>query len=141
MERLSSATTVAILNKSKFNSIQYKLAPLPEQRAIVAKIEQLFSDLDNGIAHLKDAKEKLTIYRQALLKKAFEGELTKEWRSQQTNLPTADQLLKQIKEERTRHYEQQLKEWQQAVTEWEKNGKEGKKPGKPKKLRLLPPLG
>ncbi|MDA3924002.1 MAG: restriction endonuclease subunit S [Kiritimatiellae bacterium] len=141
MERLSSATTVAILNKSKFNSIQYKLAPLPEQRAIVAKIEQLFSDLDNGIANLKDAKEKLTIYRQALLKKAFEGELTKEWRSQQTNLPTADQLLKQIKEERTRHYEQQLKEWQQAVTEWEKNGKEGKKPGKPKKLRLLPPLG
>lgn len=58
----------------------FPLGPLPEQRAIVAKIEQLFSELDNDIANLKTAKEKLTIYRQAVLKKAFEGELTKEWR-------------------------------------------------------------
>jgi len=40
----------------------------------------LFSELDNGIANLKAAKDKLEIYRQAVLKKAFEGELTKEWR-------------------------------------------------------------
>ncbi len=59
------------------------IAPLPEQRAIVAKIEQLFSELDNGIANLKAAKAKLEIYRQAVLKKAFEGELTKEWRAEQ----------------------------------------------------------
>lgn len=58
------------------------IPPKPEQRAIVAKIEQLFSELDNGIANLKAAKEKLEIYRQAVLKKAFEGELTKEWREQ-----------------------------------------------------------
>jgi len=43
---------------------------------IVAKIEKLFSDLDNGIANLKAAKSKLRIYRQAVLKKAFEGKLT-----------------------------------------------------------------
>lgn len=53
------------------------LAPLPEQRAIVAKIEQLLSDLDNGTSNLKTAKGKLEIYRQAVLKKAFEGQLTK----------------------------------------------------------------
>ncbi len=58
------------------------IPPVPEQRAIVAKIEQLFSELDNGIANLKAAKDKLEIYRQAVLKKAFEGELTKEWRKQ-----------------------------------------------------------
>lgn len=57
-------------------SYDFPIAPLPEQRAIVAKIEQLFSELDNGIANLKKAKEKLEIYRQAVLKKAFEGELT-----------------------------------------------------------------
>lgn len=57
------------------------LAPLPEQRAIVKKIEALFSSLDAGIADLKKAQEQLKIYRQAVLKKAFEGELTKEWRS------------------------------------------------------------
>lgn len=58
------------------------IPPVPEQRAIVAKIEQLFSELDNGITNLKAAKDKLEIYRQAVLKKAFEGELTKEWRKQ-----------------------------------------------------------
>lgn len=78
----------------------FKLPPLPEQRAIVVKIETLFSDLDNGINDLKKAQEKLKIYRQAVLKKAFEGELTKEWREKQTNLPTAEELLDQIKVER-----------------------------------------
>lgn len=65
--------------------LNYKLnlPPLPEQRAIVSKIEQLFSELDNGIANLKAAKAKLETYRQAVLKKAFEGELTKEWRERQ----------------------------------------------------------
>jgi len=58
------------------------IPPVPEQRAIVAKIEQLFSELDNGITNLKAARGKLEIYRQAVLKKAFEGELTKEWRVQ-----------------------------------------------------------
>lgn len=47
---------------------------MPEQRAIVAKIERLFSELDDGIASLKKAQEQLKIYRQAVLKKAFEGE-------------------------------------------------------------------
>ena len=59
---------------SIFSQLPIKTSPLPEQRAIVAKIEQLFSELDNGIANLKAAKDKLEIYRQAVLKKAFEGE-------------------------------------------------------------------
>jgi type I restriction enzyme S subunit len=110
------------------------LAPLPEQRAIVAKIEELFSDLDKGIADLKKAQDQLVIFRQAVLKKAFAGELTKEWREQQTDLPTADELLEQIKEERQKHYEQQIEDWNQAVKIWEANGKEGKKPNRPKKF-------
>jgi type I restriction enzyme S subunit len=61
------------------------LPPLPEQRAIVSKIEQLFSELDHGIANLKLAQEQLKVYRQAVLKKAFEGELTRKWREQQTD--------------------------------------------------------
>jgi len=51
------------------------IAPLVEQRAIVAKIERLFSELDSGTANLKAAKEKLDIYRQSVLKKAFDGKL------------------------------------------------------------------
>lgn len=77
------------VNAQILSRIKLNLAPLPEQRAIVAKIEQLFSALDHGIANLKAAKAKLDIYRQAVLKKAFEGELTREWRERNgiTDLP------------------------------------------------------
>ncbi len=54
----------------------FSLPPLPEQRAIVKKLESLFSSLDAGVADLKKAQQQLKIYRQAVLKKAFEGELT-----------------------------------------------------------------
>ena len=112
----------------------FKVAPASIQRAIVAKIEALFTDLDKGIADIKTAQAQLKVYRQAVLKKAFEGELTKQWREQQTDLPTAEQLLAQIKAERQQHYEQQLIDWRKAVSEWVKNGKEGKKPTGIKKL-------
>ena len=55
------------------------LAPLPEQRAIVAKIEELFSDLDKGVADLKKAQDQLKVYRQAVLKKAFKELVNKGW--------------------------------------------------------------
>jgi len=64
------------VSAKKFSTIPIPLAPLPIQRAIVSKIESLFSDLDNGIANLKKAQEQLKIYRQAVLKKAFEGGFT-----------------------------------------------------------------
>lgn len=74
LEQLSTSTTVALVNKSNFNSVKFKIAPLVEQKAIVKKIEELFSSLDSGIADLKKAQDQLTIYRQSVLKKAFEGE-------------------------------------------------------------------
>jgi type I restriction enzyme S subunit len=119
---------------------EFPLPPLPEQRAIVTKIEALFSRLDNGIENLKKVREQLKIYRQAVLKKAFEGELTKEWRAQQKDLPTADELLNQIEAEREAWYENQLKEWGNEVKKWEKSGKKGKKPGKPRMLGNYTPL-
>jgi len=49
---------------------------LPEQQAIVSKIEELLSDLDNGKQQLLAAQQQLKVYRQSLLKWAFEGKLT-----------------------------------------------------------------
>lgn len=49
---------------------------LEEQQAIVSKIEELLSDLDNGKQQLKLAQQQLKVYRQSLLKWAFEGKLT-----------------------------------------------------------------
>lgn len=57
------------------------LPPFPEQHRIVAKIEELFSELDKGIENLKTAQAQLKVYRQALLKHAFEGKLTAQWRA------------------------------------------------------------
>ncbi|MDF7824703.1 restriction endonuclease subunit S [Pontiellaceae bacterium B12227] len=62
------------ISQTILKKLKIPLAPLPEQRAIVAKIEALFSDLDSGVADLKTAQAQLKIYRQAVLKKAFEGE-------------------------------------------------------------------
>ncbi len=60
----------------KIEALNTTLAPLPFQRAIVLKIENLFASLDKGIADLKTAQEQLKVYRQAVLKKAFEGKFT-----------------------------------------------------------------
>jgi len=117
------------------------LSPLPEQHRIVEKIEELFSELDNGVASLKKALEQLKTYRQAVLKWAFEGKLTEKWRNtHQDSLEDADTLLEQIKAERKRHYQQQLEDWKQALKDWETNGKDGKKPTKPQQPKDLPPL-
>lgn len=134
--KLSSGTTVLGINLNNLRSIPIIVPPLPIQRAIVARIEALFSRLDQGIADLQRAQAQLKVYRQAVLKKAFEGELTREWREQQTDLPSAEELLAQIEEERQRYYEQQLEEWKQAVEDWEMEGKVGKKPRKPSKPNL-----
>lgn len=58
------------------------LPPLPEQRRIVARIEELFSRLDAGLAALHQAKAQLKRYRQSVLTAAVTGELTKQWREQ-----------------------------------------------------------
>lgn len=125
------------ISQTILKKLHIPLPPLVEQKAIVKKIEELFSSLDSGIADLKKAQDQLVIYRQAVLKKAFEGELTKEWREKQTNLPTADELLEQIKEERQKHYEKQLADWKDAVKLWKNEGANDKKPAKPKFIKEL----
>ena len=54
----------------------FPFPPLPEQCRIVDKIETLFSSLDKGIESLKTSQQQLKVYRQAVLKWAFEGKLT-----------------------------------------------------------------
>jgi type I restriction enzyme S subunit len=61
---------------SHYSQLPIPVPPLPEQHRIVAKIEELFSSLDKGIESLKTAQQQLKVYRQAVLKWAFEGKLT-----------------------------------------------------------------
>jgi len=119
------------VTKGKFESTEVALPPLNEQHRIVTKIEELFSELDKGIENLKTAQAQIKVYRQALLKHAFEGKLTAAWREQNRNkLETAAALQRRIQQERAQRYQQQL-------ADWEANGKQGSKPKAPKPL---PPL-
>ena len=126
--QLLKGTTQKFIPLGHLRCIHLPLAPHPEQSAIADRIEQLFSELDNGIDNLKTAQNKLEVYRQAVLKKAFEGKLTKEWREQQFELPTAAELLEKIELERKIHYEKQLTIWEEEIEAWELDGRKGKKP-------------
>jgi type I restriction enzyme S subunit len=137
-EKRASGTTFLELSGKAFGLLPIPVPPHNEQKRIVAKIEELFSELDSGITALKTAHEQLKVYRQAVLKHAFEGKLTEEWRDENSDkLEAPEQLLAGIQQERENRYQQRLKVWKAAVREWEANGKEGRKPNKPKKLAQL----
>ena len=115
------------------------LIPPPlEQHRIVAKIEELFSELDKGSESLKAARAKLNIYRQAVLKHAFEGKLTAQWRKENKDkLETAEQLFTRIKKNREVHYQAEVEEWKVADKKWQEERKDGYRPNKPRKLSSL----
>jgi len=71
------------------------LPSIREQNRIVEKIEELFSDLDKATDDLKKTQEQLKIYRQAVLKAAFEGKLTEEWRGK-NNIESAEILYEKV---------------------------------------------
>ena len=129
------AVNQSSINQRKLKAFEFILPPLNEQRRIVTKIEELFSELDKGIESLKTARAKLNVYRQAVLKHAFEGKLTAQWREENKDkLETPEQLLARIKQEQEARYDQQLQEWKATVKTWEE-GKRDKRPTKPSKVK------
>ena len=77
--RMKGTTGRLRLGTEALVDLAIPLPPLPEQRRIVAKLEELFTQLDAAVDNLKKAQTQLKRYRQSLLKAAFEGELTREW--------------------------------------------------------------
>lgn len=86
-------------------AFEIPVAPRVEQTRIVAKLEELLSDLDAGVAELKAAQKKLKQYRQSLLKAAVEGTLTAEWRAKNAPEESGFQLLQRILAERRARWE------------------------------------
>lgn len=136
-----TGSTFKAISGDFLKSIRIGVPPLPEQHRIVAKIEELFSEIDNGIDNLKTAQTKLKAARQSLLKAAFEGKLTEQWREENADkLESPQALLERIQAEREVRHQQQLADWQRQIKDWDAAGKEGKKPRKPKALKTLSPL-
>lgn len=131
ISEISKGSNINNLKREHILDFEFSCPPLAEQHRIVAKIEELFSELDQGVASLKTAREQLKVYRQSLLKNAFEGKLTAAWRAAHCDqLETATALQQRIARERQTRYQQQLADWQTA-------GQTGPKPKRPKPL---PPL-
>jgi type I restriction enzyme S subunit len=94
------------ISQQVINDVNFPISPLEEQKRIVAKIEELFTELDAGVELLKKLQIKLKCYRQSVLKAAVEGNLTQEWRAEnQDKLEPANQLLDRILKERREKWE------------------------------------
>ena len=137
ISEVAKGSNINNLKREHILDFEIALPPRQEQSRIVAKIEELFSELDKGIENLKTARAQLKVYRQALLKQAFEGKLTALWREQHYDqLETAAALQQRIQQERAQRYQQQLADWQTNV----KQGSLVQRAGKPKSPKPLPPL-
>ena len=109
--------------------VEIPFAPIPEQHRIVAKLDELFSELDAGVAALERAWAKPKRYRASVLKAAVEGKLTEEWRQENPPDETGEELLERILVERRKHWEEEQlakfnakgqkppKNWQQKYKE------------------------
>ena len=68
-----TGTTFKAITQATIKNLDVPVPPLPDQEHIVFRIEELFSQLDASVAELKTAKERLKVYRQAVLKEAFDS--------------------------------------------------------------------
>ena len=113
--------------------VSIPLAPLREQHRIVARIESLFTRLDEGVTALKRAEVNLERYRASVLKAAVEGRLTERWRNRNPPKETGEELLGRLLAERRRRWEEeQLAKFavagKKAPKNWKKKYKEPEGP-------------
>lgn len=106
------------LNLGIVKKIEIPVPPDAEQRRIVSKIEELFSDLDAGVSALERAKANLKRYRASVLKAAVEGRLTADWRAAHPDIEPATELLHRILTTRQQTWESN------QLAEYERKGKE-----------------
>lgn len=116
IEALQSGTTRKRISRGNLSLIEFPVPPLNEQNRIVEKLDELLSELEKGKEQLQTALAQLKIYRQSILKHAFEGKLSEEWRRSQENLKTPEELVAEIKAYRKQQYEEQLKEYKAGTT-------------------------
>jgi len=90
----------------EFERLPVLVPPSAEQSRIADVLDELFSDLDAGVAALERVREKLKLYRASVLKAAVEGALTADWRVQHPHTEPATELLNCILVERRRHWEE-----------------------------------
>ena len=141
IEELQTGTTRKRISRRNLAKVRIPLPLINEQRRITAKIGALFSELDSGIAILVEARAQLGTYRQAVLKNAFEGKLTAQWREENRfSLDTREQIVSRIEYEREARFRKQLEEWKVLIKQWQDGDEIGKRPIRPRKPKAVDTL-
>ena len=73
IQEKGSGTTFKEISAKTLGEVFVTVPPLDEQSRIVARIEELFSELDKAVGTLKTIKQKLEVYRQVALKEIFDS--------------------------------------------------------------------
>lgn len=92
----TSSVTVKHLSSRTIEEIPLPFPPLSEQQAIISKIEELLSDLENGKQQLEKAQQQLTIYRKALIMDGVIGKLTTKWRAENPGADSSEKMFQKI---------------------------------------------
>ncbi|MBU6186095.1 MAG: restriction endonuclease subunit S, partial [Cyanobacteria bacterium REEB444] len=100
LSKLSDGSVVPQINKSDIAPLCFPLPPLNEQRRIVAKLDRLFARSRCAREELGRVSGLVQRYKQAVLAAAFRGDLTADWREENTDVETAPELLKRIQAKR-----------------------------------------
>lgn len=74
LQQKGTGTTFKAITQDVVRNLEIPIPSLEEQERIVARIEELFSELDNGVETLRKTKQQLAVYRQAVLKESFNTE-------------------------------------------------------------------
>jgi type I restriction enzyme S subunit len=105
LEESASGTTFKELSGTALGELLFPIPPIEVQRRIVASVDELFSELDDGEEGLRRARAGLETYRKSLLKAAVTGELTADWRAANPPKETGADLLQRILAERRARWE------------------------------------
>lgn len=132
-QQCKQTTGMATLDQGQLALLDVPLPPAREQRRIVARLEELTARTNAARAALEAIPPLLDRFRQSVLAAAFRGDLTADWRAKTPDVEPASELLKRIRVERRRR-------WEEA--ELEKMRAKGKVPGDDRwKARYVEPEG
>ena len=81
-------------NRDDMNSLPFPLPPLAEQKRIVEQIENLFAKLDEAREKAQEILDTFNDRKAAILYKAFQGNLTKQWRKEHSDISAIEYLRK-----------------------------------------------
>ena len=130
----SRGSTIKYLRMADITDNLIQLPNTNYQKKVSLLLDEILSEIDDGIQSLETAKKQLDIYRESILIQAFEGKLTEKWRNTQINKPNDSYtLIESINKSQEYEFNNLLLLWKENVKNWEKSTKIEKKPAKPTK--------